>query len=353
MPFNRPSLAAIIERIVADIESRLPGADARLRRSNLAVLARAEAGVAHGLYGYMDHLARQIIIDTADTHYLERWAAVWGLSRNPATAATGVISTYAVSDLLIPMPPGTVLQRSDGMQFVTTALGVYTGPNTIIAEIMATTTGAEGDTAAFTRLTLAAQVLGVDAAVVVTSEGLTGGADVESDDTLRARLLARIRRPPHGGNAHDYETWALEVAGVTRAWVYPLWAGPGSVGVFFVRDGDASIIPDGGEITAVENYINDRRPITADVQVMAPTPLTVNFTLQIKPDTPAVREAITAELADVFRRESQPGATMLLSHLREAVSLATGEIDHTMTAPVANVISTPSQMPMLGAITWV
>ena len=33
MPFNRPDLPTLIDRAVADLESRLPGADARLRRS--------------------------------------------------------------------------------------------------------------------------------------------------------------------------------------------------------------------------------------------------------------------------------------------------------------------------------
>ena len=43
MPFARPSLADLIARAAADIEAGLPGADARLRRSNLAVLGRMHA----------------------------------------------------------------------------------------------------------------------------------------------------------------------------------------------------------------------------------------------------------------------------------------------------------------------
>ena len=46
--FKRPSLAEINERTKADINSGIPGADARLRRSFLGVLARTLAGLAHG-----------------------------------------------------------------------------------------------------------------------------------------------------------------------------------------------------------------------------------------------------------------------------------------------------------------
>jgi uncharacterized phage protein gp47/JayE len=78
------------------------------------------------------------------------------------------------------------------------------------------------------------------------------GSDEESTDELRARLLARLQNPPHGGNATDYEAWAKEVSGVTRAWSYPLELGAGTVTVRFVRDDDASPIPDAGEVAAVQ-----------------------------------------------------------------------------------------------------
>ena len=50
MPFERPSLQELIARIQADMDSRLDG-QPWLRRRLLAILARMEGGVAHGLYG--------------------------------------------------------------------------------------------------------------------------------------------------------------------------------------------------------------------------------------------------------------------------------------------------------------
>ena len=58
--------------------------------------------------------------------------------------------------------------------------------------------------------------------------GIAGGADEQSDLLLLQRVLARLRQPPHGGADFDYIRWALEVPGVTRAWVYPLELGAGT-----------------------------------------------------------------------------------------------------------------------------
>ncbi len=350
MPFNRPSLPDLIARIGTDIESRLPGTDARTRRSNLAVLARIEAGVAHGLYGYLDHIARQVIIDTADTDVLERWAAVWGLSRRSALAASGLVTFSGTTGTVI--PAGLVLQRADGVQFTTTVAGTLVASSASVW-VVASVPGDIGNTEPGVPLALAAQVLGVSGTAFVGSAGLASGTDVESDAALRARLLTRIQQPPHGGAAHDYVQWALEVPGVTRAWCYPLWMGAGTVGVAFVRDNDPSPIPDATEVAAVQAYIETRRPVTADVYVIAPMPQVVDITLSVSPDTAAIRAAVEAELADVFRRESAPGATLRISHLREAVSLAAGEEDHVISVPSGDVLATPGHMPVLGVITWV
>lgn len=350
MPFNRPVLADLVDRVAADIESRLPGADARLRRSNLSVLARVQAGVAHGLYGYLDFLGRQVIIDTADADYLERWASVWGIGRKVAAAATGV-ATFTGSNATT-IPTGVVLQRADGAEFVTTAAGTISGGSASIA-VAAREPGEAGNTPAGTQLALAAQILGVAGVATVGTGGLAAGVDVEADDDLRQRLLSRIQQPPQGGTASDYVTWALEVPGVTRAWVFPQWMGAGTVGVFFVRDGDDSMFPDAGEVQVVADYIAARRPVTAEVYVQAPTELAVNLTISIDPDTTAVRDAITASLADLIDREGEPGGKLLLSHINEAISLAAGEGDHTLTVPSADVQAGAGQMPTLGTITWV
>jgi len=349
MSFSRPDLPTLINRAEADIETRLPGADARLRRSNLNVLARVHSGAAHGLYGYLEWIARQVIIDTADGDMLERHASIWGVERKAASPAVGNVTVTGTNGAIV--PADSTLARSDGAQYTTDAEATIAGGTATIA-VTAVEGGQAGNASAASSLSFDTPIAGVSATATVASGGLTGGADIETDDDLRARLLARIQAPPHGGAQHDYVAWALEVPGVTRAWVYPAELGLGTVTVRFVRDDDASPIPDAGEVAAVQAHIDSVRPVTADVTVVAPIAVPLNFTIDLTPDTAAIRAAVEAELRDLLLRESEPGATILLSHIREAISLASGENDHILSVPAANVTHAVGEMATFGTITW-
>ena len=199
---------------------------------------------------------------------------------------------------------------------------------------------------------MSSAVPGVNA-IATAATAISGGADVEGTEAWRARILAEIRKPPQGGCKDDYVAWALSVPGVTRAWVYPGEQGPGTVVVRFVRDDDVSgPIPDAGEVATVQAAIDALRPVTANVSVVAPVPVVQNYSIALTPNTAAVQAAVMAELQQLYRNEAEPGGTMLLSHEREAVSVATGETDHVITVPAANQAHAVGQMPTLGAITW-
>jgi uncharacterized phage protein gp47/JayE len=349
MPFTRPTLPQLIERNITDMESRLPGTDARLRRSNLNVLARMMAGSVHGLYGALDYLSRQVFPDTADAEHLDRWASIWGITRKVAVAASGPVTLTGVAGSIV--PAATVLARSDGAEFTVDADTTLVGGSTD-ANVTALLAGAAGNTAAASALSFVTPVAGVSTTATVAAAAIVNGSDTETDASLRERLVARIQDVPQGGADFDYINWAKEVSGVTRAWVYPQELGAGTVTVRFVRDDDASPIPDAAEVAAVQAYIDARRPVTAVVAVVAPTAVPLNFTIALTPNTAAVKATVEAELRDLIRREAVPGGTLLLSHIREAISLAAGETNYTMTAPSADVVLTLGQITTFGAITW-
>lgn len=350
MPFNRPTLQQLIDRSVGDIEAGLPGTDAKLRRTNLNVLAKSMAAVSHGLHAYIAWLANQPLPDTAEAEYLDRHATLWlDQPRKPAVAAVGDVTFSGTNGVVI--PAGTSLVRADAAEFVTTVEGTIALGVAAVA-VAAVDAGAAGNSVSGITLTLTTPIAGITSAAIVSATALTGGADIETDDALRARVLARIKQAPHGGAAFDYEAWALEVGGVTRAWVYPMELGSGTVTVRFVRDDDASLIPDAGEVAAVQAYIDALRPVTAQVTVVAPVAVPLNFTLLVVPNTAAVKAAVEAELRDLLQREAEPGGTILISHIREAISIATGETNHTLTTPAADVTHTTGQMATMGTITW-
>lgn len=348
MPFSRPNLAALIERTLADALSRLTPEEL-LRRADAEVYARVLAGASHALHGHIDWLSQQIIYDTAEAEYLERWCNVWGIARNPATAAVGNITCTGTNGTVI--PAGTTLARSDGVEYTTNADATIAA-GTATAAVTALIAGAAGNAVAATALNLTSPIVGINSVATVAAGGLVAGTDTEDDAALRARLIARIQQPPHGGADFDYVTWALEVSGVTRAWVYAQELGLGTVTVRFVRDDDASLIPDAAEVLAVQTYIDARRPVTADITVVAPVAVALNFSIALTPNTQVVKDAVTAELTDLLRRAAIPGATILLSHIREAISLAAGETNYTMTVPAADVPHTVGQIATMGTITW-
>ena len=351
MPFARPTLAEVQMRIEADIGSRLPGADARLRRSILGVLARVLAGAVHGIYGFIGWVWNQVLVDTAEAELLDRHGAIWGIARKAATYAAGDVTFTGTDGAVI--AAGTLLQRSDGAEYTTDAEATIAS-GTATAAVTATAAGAAGNADAAVTLNLVSPIAGVDAAATVAAGGLTGGADEEADTAYRARIVARIQQPPHGGADFDYVTWALEVAGVTRAWPYEQELGIGTVSVRFMMDDTYSDgIPLTADVAAVQAAIDALRPVTADVTVVAPVAVELDVEISnLDPSTTAVKAAIQAELADLIRREAEPGGVILISHIREAISIAAGETDHVLVSPTANVAHSTGEIAVMGTITW-
>lgn len=350
MPFTRPTLAELREDAFRSFEAEMPDV-ALLRQSNVGVVAAVLAGAMHLQYGYLDWIARQVMADTAETAFLERWAVMFGLSRKPATFAGGQIVVTGVTGTVV--PSGTRLDRADGQSVATQAEAVLAS-GTATIEVQALESGPGGNADAGTSYALASAIVGLDAAATVAAGGLTGGTAAEADDSLRVRLLARIQAPPHGGSRADYLSWALSVPGVTRAWVLPGHLGDGTVGVAIAcDDAEGGPAPDSETLDAAQDYIDRERPVTADVTVFAPDLLTVNITIAgLSPDNAATRAAVSAELAALFRRSGDLGGVFYRSWIWESVSLASGVTSHAITVPAVDVEPEDNELPVLGAITY-
>lgn len=349
MPMPRPTLSALVARAETDVAAGLPEAEARLRHGVLPALLRAHAGAAFGLYGYIDDAKTDLLPDTARGAWLARHGSLWGVPRKPAAAAAGAVVVTGSNGAVV--PAASALARADGAVFRTTAAGTIEGGSVNIS-VAADAPGAEFNAADGLKLRFVSPIAGVASEAIVVAPGIKGGVDAEDDEAWRARILARIQKPPMGGADYDYVTWALQVPGVTRAWVYPAELGLGTVTVRFATDGEASPIPAVPKVAEVAAHIAGVRPVTAEVFVVAPVALPVAFTIAVTPATADVKEKVEAELRDLFARDSIPGGTILLSRMREAISVAAGESDNTLIAPNANVVAATGQLPVLGAIVW-
>lgn len=351
MAFTRPTLTELVDRIQQDFLSRLALVAPILRRAMVYVFSRVVAGAAHMLHGHLEYLAKQILPDLSDREYLLRQAALFDIQLKTAVFASGNVTVTGTDGSVVDL--GAILLRSDGTQYETVSTATIAGGVATVA-VFAVLAGADPNCAAGVVLTFQSPIAGVNSSATVATGGLAGGSDEETTDSLRARFLERMRSPPNGGSEADYVAWALAVAGVTRAWCYPLELGAGTVVVRFVRDDDAgSIIPDSGEVAAVQTYIAARRPVTAAVTVAAPTGVPLNYTIALTPSTTATRAAVEAELQDMLRRDAQPGGTILRSQIDVAVGIAEGVTNFVITAPAADVAHATGQMATHGTITWV
>jgi len=361
MPFDRPTLDTLVERISSDIETRITGANSLLRRSVLKVFTRIWAGAIHLLYGFLEYEADQLFASSADTEDLENIADEYGITRKAAAKSTGEAGATGGNGILI--PEGTELQTVDGVIYettadVTTALGVAT------ISLEAQEGGSDGNQDAGTTVSFISPIAGIDNDATVDSDGLIGGTDEETDYALRERVLSRKRLPPHGGADFDYVAWALEVSGVTRAWSFPLYQGVGTIALTFVRDDDLSIIPTDAQRQTVYDYIIEHEdpgsgetvgiPVTAEPGFFVPalTELSVDFEININPNTSEVQAEVQEQLEDLILRDGGPGNTLYLSRINEAISLSANENYHTLVSPSSNVSATAAQVHVLGTITF-
>ncbi|MCW8156636.1 baseplate J/gp47 family protein [Stutzerimonas stutzeri] len=346
--FSRPTMATLVARQRTDLLSRLDLSD--VRRDDAEVFARVQAEGLNGLYAYLDWQAEQYLPDLAAQGGLERWARLLGLWYAPASAATGELTVTGVVGSQIDID--AQWQTASGVIYRPVDAVTLTAATQAVA-VIAAAAGAAGNLAAGGVLALISPIAGIQSQAVVAAAGLSGGADQEGVESLRARVLQRLRQPPRGGSKSDYENWALAAhASVTRAWVYRNELGPGTVTVRLVCDRLDDPIPTAAVLEAVAGYIEQVRPVTAEVYVVAPVAVPVGFTLSVTPDTPAVRAGVVGSLADLLRRESEPGGTLLLSHIKEAISQVAGETDHVLTAPIADVVLGAGEFAVMGAITW-
>ncbi|MGU9832541.1 MULTISPECIES: baseplate J/gp47 family protein [unclassified Pseudomonas] len=346
MPYDIPTLPALITRTEADFERDAPDA---LRRSDAKAAARAHSGAAFELYGYQQWIAKQSHPATCDEENLLRWAD-WRLEkgRTDAVAAAGLIAVTGASGALV--DAGVVYQYEDGRRY-TVAQTTTLVAGAAVVPVTANDVGTIGNLAAGT-LTAVSPVIGVNSTATIGVDGIVGGTDQETVDALRGRVRQAFKNPSKVGNSADFIEWALEVPGVTRAWALPRWMGPGTFGLTFVRDADVSIFPTPAQVAEVQAHLDARRPVTAEVYAFAPIDRVLNFSIKLTPDSTALRTAVTQSLAALINDEAGADSTLLISHIRGAINNTAGETDHVLTSPNADVVIAINEVASLGVITW-
>lgn len=354
MAFVRSSLKVLRDRAISIANSTIEGIDALLPVSVMRVLCYVVAEMTNELYGYIDYLAKQLFVTTAEGNYLNTHGTLWGIFRKMASFSTG--NLIIVGSVGSPLSQGTKFKRGDGMIFISTTSVIIPIDGFIKVPVISEKVGYNTNSNAGTKFSLFSPLNGINSDVLVDTNGLTGGTEREEDESYRERILLRIQNPPHGGSKSDYESWALQVQGVTRAWCYPTEQGLGTVVVRFMMDNTyPNGIPQEGDIQRVYDYINDpkRIPATAQLFVVAPLPKSINITLtSLSPNNEETQQSIKNELKAFFSRESYPGSVIYSSRLWEAVSTTGGVNNYQPVSPIENIIVEPFEISLLGDVNF-
>lgn len=333
MPHLIPAVSDIRDTILRDIKNLRPEADTS-PDSDYFVRASSVASAVRGTYQDQQWIARQIFPDTADHDFLLMHASLRNITPKPATPAGGQLQITGTPG--ITFSSGLTFSYGNGQTGLSLTPGTTDTDGNVTISVIATTAGTASNVPDNTSATLTQAPVGISSKAVLLS--MSGGTDTESDDSLLARLLEVIRRPPAGGNKYDYHRWAMEVPGITAAFVYPLRRGLGTVDVVITSGND---LPSPQAVAAAQSHIDDVRPVTAkNSLVLAPTPRSVDFVIMVALSGLTLADAkiqINNALVSYFSQLA-PGATAVLFQIGALISAIPGITDCKIVTPVANVV---------------
>lgn len=117
-----PTLDDISQTILRDMQSLDPQADIAVDSDHYA-RASALASVAEGIYAHQKWVIKQFFPDTADTEYLEKHAALRGITRRNATYASGFGAVVYGNESAV-IPVGKQITTKDGRFYEVIEQGV-------------------------------------------------------------------------------------------------------------------------------------------------------------------------------------------------------------------------------------
>jgi uncharacterized phage protein gp47/JayE len=289
MSLITPTTSEVNNNIIAQLEASLSQTIPLLPKSFLRVLAKALSGVFILLYKYGGFMFLQILVRTASIKETEingvvlspliEWGRLIGVG-DPASATNAeLLINITVEVQTGILPGGTQLVNVDnGVTYITIGSVSLNAPIVQATARAVSDQSGGGGAGAIGNLDPGAILSFVNAlanvlrATTVVSQVVTG-ADGESTEAYRGRVIDRFQKRPQGGAYSDYELWGEEPAGIKSIFPYTSDC-PGQVDVYVEAtvesSGDPDGIPTGAQLQEVldsiefdENGIPSRRPANA------------------------------------------------------------------------------------------
>ena len=251
MAFKIPTTQEQADQNLANFENKLNQTSPLNDKAFLIVLSIIQAGQGTGIYKYAAERTLQNLAITATGDGLDIIGANYGITRKPAEAAQFEIDLPGTNGTVIPITVDFV-GDANGIRYALDAAGLVASGSAVM-NVTAKTVGVAGNLNVSDTMTIGQTVAGAESQATITAITNTG-AERETDEAYRLRVLDAIRVTPGGGNSADYRIWSEEVAGVARA--YPFAGKP-------ITSALASVPPD--RTVAPQSLLDEvRASITAD-----------------------------------------------------------------------------------------
>lgn len=289
MATQTPTTQELSASIVGAIEAQIGQSVPLLPKAFIRVLAKILAATFITLYKYIGFIGLQLFVRTASgtpttingkaVTPLTEWGRLIGLG-DPLKATAAELSVdITVENQTGALPSGSqLLGATNGVTYLTLGPVLLNAPVvSVVVRASADPNGAGGvgqigNLTPGSVLNFANPLPNVARVAVVTAQNVTG-ADAETIDSYRQRVVDRFQRRPQGGAYADYAIWGGGVPGVAN--VYPYTGSPGEVDVYVESATETDGIPTPAQMTAVFNAIEldvtglaSRRPANAYVNVL-------------------------------------------------------------------------------------
>lgn len=221
---NRLVTEITSEEIIARMKADLKNPPNKIEGSFASDNIQAVGKELERYYNLLEYLDSQHYIETAEGDALDKKANDVGVFRKQPTKATGFVTFLGTNGTFI---PAGLTVASDAFSYITTRSGRIENGQCVLP-IEAVEPGILSNIPAGSIYKFRSTP-GIRE--VTNVKPISNGTDLETDANLRARTQMRVRYPGTSGNQHHYMHWAMEVEGVGRVKVFPLWDGPGTVKV--------------------------------------------------------------------------------------------------------------------------
>jgi uncharacterized phage protein gp47/JayE len=243
---------------------------------------------------------------------------------------------------------------------------ILTSANFAHVAVRAVEFGTASNSAAASQLSLVSAQANVDNIAVADFNGIRGGLDLESDESVRSRLLFKTSNMTNAFSSASIEFFIKNnFPTITRVWVQDATPSAGYVTIYFTEDSEVNIIPTGAKANAVKSSITTgpdkiKPANTPDsfVLVSGPTAVTQNFEFStLSPNTQDMRDSLTEALKDYFRSgsvnvETNVNANQYNSVISNVIDSSGNSPTYTLLAPLGNISVGLGQLALLGTITY-